>query len=572
MGGRDPAGVRRSSGASLPLDDALRRAVQRRAPISPATVAEPSDQATAPAAGDGAMIVERRPSVREHPLLQRFPVDKLPEAAGTTDDEPQERTTLILLAWELVKERLPDAEDDKQRMALLTTINVLLATGQRVPRDDINELVGHAAELLPKRDDGPRRAAPATRRPGPRPLKGKEGKLFKAAVELAQERLARTATDDDALSAAFSRGERAPATLERAKRVFERIAKHLKHWQSHSSSGFFGASSVLVFHDEAAVSYAAANRGSGETSQVILGSSAFDAQFKTRLADTLVHEASHGIGATVDHCYRDAPFFARVEDDIALTNATHYEYAIALAHDEDSAQRDDLSDGMLRVVEAIDLAWYLANKIQTFLMWTQQHYLERRPDWSPVTAHHGALLSFDEGSSMKLRLQHLEVLVGFYRTAKSFLGSRDPGLEARQDDDGSLVLSRPGGRVQLRLSESALSESSTEAIAEQILASLATRLGMTDIDVMTFGRWLFANLFVEHRHGDVKPTEEERQLYELLRAGRLGSRHRDALRTHGGEQRPERDRTGKRPEKAARRAPRRAKGPKRDRPEKKGGT
>jgi hypothetical protein len=554
--------------APLPLDEALRLAVARRADRGAAGATQSILTAGVLEGGRAAASVRLLQRVNVKPL-------KVRKSQHPTDTEAERRTTLIALDWQVILHAVDEGSLEQKR-DVRDKIAELLDSTQTPSHGDIKTLIAAARALGTVQDVVP---------PDKKKLTSTQLALVDVAIIAAKERVATTIGSEDALCKAFAGGHENAAIVQSAIENYAMILKHIALWRSHRR----------IRYDETATSFGASNQGLEEDSLLTLGSTAFSREFP--LPDVLVHEASHGCLGTMDIAYGAAPFFFELTGNAALANATHYEYAIALAHDEHRfsskpqagkkapeeesapahhdkrlsskrrarkkgpeeesapahhdkrlsskrrartkgpeeesapAHHDKRLSSKRRarkkpsdeeiLLRAISLTWFRANKIWGALMATRNTYDTKTLSIdADVLEHHRRILGFNAARPGKsvhstkqlgfhARREHIQSLIEFFALAKGYFTGTFQITETVSD----YTLVRHKGHT-LSVQESDIRDKSADEISNRLLVRYAEVFPHpAAADPVAFGAWLFDHSFVQ---GSLKATDTDIAVYQQL--------------------------------------------------------
>jgi len=248
------------------------------------------------------------------------------------------------------------------------------------PKDQkqLRSLIVDVNKLKELKDLAP--SAPSSQNKDESLTKGEEAQL-KIMLNAARDRIIQSLKQEEKLSLAFGKDSEATA-----KDNFQKIIYHLEFWKKQPQT--------RVRIKRSMGEYAALNHGFGGGSILWLGVNFFNKEDMEKNVGILIHEASHGSVGTKDHAYIGDPHFhvlQTIPSNLALDNADHYKYAVALAFGEaigPEQSTEGVSNEEHMLGAARTLAFYKSRKIVEFAIWMHDHYMRMH---DPATKGLGTL-------------------------------------------------------------------------------------------------------------------------------------------------------------------------------------
>lgn len=393
-------------------------------------------------------------------VVQRVPFPPLPAEFETLGDRQHAvfRQYLIALKDTLLNVKY---QDEEMRKRIVTDVEQLIVKYEdpaKVITSEDQSLLRFLIDVVNKLKNAPSSREGKLESPTstlPPSLTSKERIALNDMLQRAQKNIEVALNNVKALESAFGASQE---TISRAKDNFQKIIKHLTFWSEEPEPrGLFSLWSekpkprVQIHRSD--VRFAALNHGDRGQSVLQLGKNFFAPQDFESNVGTLIHEASHGSVGTKDHAYREAPYFfmlKNVPPNLALENADHYEYAVALAMGQEKEPGESTEGGSIeeqKLKAACTLAFYKAQKTWEFAMWMHDYYSKTGPGQvEPETRKlHAGLLGLQEHAEnpvwTPIFAAQAGVLLNVYNSCKDYFKSESK-LTFTSLDNKNFVMKR----------------------------------------------------------------------------------------------------------------------------------
>ena len=420
-----------------------------------------------------------------------------------------ERTTtyrnyLLALKWQLMSSVVPNSQ-----FWFLVRIDELLAQAT-LTQGDVQALISQVRSLIP--------AAPPTAPEKPERLDQGEIPEFPRRMGRAHELVDDIPKSPTAIADAFGRGAATDAIV---RANLDRIKVHLRTWVTEQSTR------VWVNRSPNA-GYVAFNLDYQDNSKLMVAADFF-AQSVDSTAGTLIHEATHGCLRTTDLAYMDSPYFLRLRDELALTNADNYKYAAELAAHlrqpmkiaEVPAQRTSIQT----FEQALILCHYQCSKVTPALKYLHQHYEgDSRKLCEDTRVEHEAMMELGgdttswgwAGELTEIAKQRTMMLREIMEYVKSYVVTPKTFGEV-----GGMISATPVSPQWGVMQFDIAGANTVEDVAERIFVKLMTEAQFPGAQAKQLLRWfnaLFANIRKDDEHKQkYNLSATDLQLYDLLR-------------------------------------------------------